>query len=479
MCAFIDYTFFQLVPYLSNPREDLPLLYKFRNDGPCESRKRSRSNNGRRSNSRKGGKRKAEGQRPADGEKKDSSKDDNHNSSQGFILLRLKPDLPRSERRVIHQILSSSRRRDFETSTEHSVPLDYDDKQSKRTTAILVQWSFNAIKSINRKRKRGDGGKGEMKPSIDATFCVLRKHQCEHQVAAQQVARALRCRPGDVGLAGIKDMQAITYQFCTLRNVDSSRAQRVSNNIMGNRIQLSNFVDVRGFMLDRGKLLGNRFEITLRNLKRIQRCVKGDGSSKERTVPVDAPHIDAMVKRIRDLGFINFYGEQRVGDAGDTSYVGVRSFDVGRAMLKGDFPLAVDLIMTGRSHQVYSPEPEEKHAREVWKSSGGDARATLKAFPKNECAMVRERDIMKGLLRYANHLEAIRCVPHNARMFWLHGYQVRFDEDESNAYYSCFPYLFYFVGLSTPEFHLEQSSHRADKTTRLASYCRGFVYSRN
>lgn len=143
----------------------------------------------------------------------------------------------------------------------------------------------------------------------------------------------------------------------------------------------------------------------------------------EQYIPVKSSHIDAMVKRIRDNGFINYYGEQRVGDAGSESHVGVRSFDVGKAMLKEDFSTAVDLIMTGRSSNVYTPTAEEVEAREVWRRTK-DARQTLAKFPKNTSAMTRERDLMKGMLRYDNALEAIRCVHHNVRMFWIHAYQV-------------------------------------------------------
>ncbi len=142
-------------------------------------------------------------------------------------------------------------------------------------------------------------------------------------------------------------------------------------------------------------------------------------------LPLHSSHLDAMVKRIRDFGFINFYGEQRVGDAGCRSHVGVRSFDVGRAMLQCDFFEAINLIMIGRSNQVYNPGPEEINARKVWKASGGDARQTLKVFPMSKNTMVRERDLMKGLVRYDNPLAAIRCIPHNGRMFWIHAYQVR------------------------------------------------------
>ena len=225
-------------------------------------------------------------------------------------------------------------------------------------------------------------------------------------------------------------MQAITHQFCTLRNVSLVRAQR-ANISLGKQIHLSSFHEVNEYLLDRGKLLGNRFEITMRNLKRVQRLLSDGETWKERTIPVLSSHLDEMVKRVQDFGFINFYGEQRVGDAGFTSDVGVRSFDVGLAMLKGDFSLAIKLIMVGRSNQIYSPSKDESNAREVWKHCNGsledNARTTLRVFPKNRCTMVRERDLMKGLIRYGGDaLAAIRTVPYSARMFWIHAYQVSF-----------------------------------------------------
>lgn len=157
-------------------------------------------------------------------------------------------------------------------------------------------------------------------------------------------------------------------------------------------------------------------------MQRLQQ--EGEQSWREKMTSVHASHLDAMVKRVRNKGFINFYGEQRVGDAGDETHVGVRSFDVGKAMLKEDFPQAIDLIMAGRSNQVYTPSTEEVEARGIWTKTK-DARQTLSRFPKNTSTMARERDLMRGMLRYDNALEAIRCVHYNVRMFWIHAYQVR------------------------------------------------------
>jgi tRNA(Glu) U13 pseudouridine synthase TruD len=425
VCVHIDYTYFSLAPYLAYPRQDLLQLYKFRNCGPIVAISASNGNRVRHQRCKTN---------TTNPEVLTST------TTQGMVLLRLRCDLPREERRLIHQSLTSSRRkREFDTSTQK------DDETGN--VVIVVEWSRNAIETCNKKRKRVQEGKSgisngnnsqpiEHSPTaaITATFCVLRKYQCEHQAAVTNVVRALHCRASDVGLAGIKDMQAITYQFCTLRNVSIDRAQN-TNKSLGKRIELSNFITVNGsnVLLDRGKLVGNQFEIVIRNLKRVEllRVVDGDDDNnnesscwKEQTVPVHSSHLDEMVKRIHDFGFINFYGEQRVGDAGSASQVGVRSFDIGRAMLQQDFAKAVDLIMIGRTSQMYNPGIDEIKAREVWKSSGGDARRTLKAFPSNRNIMIRERDLMKGLLRYNDPLEALRCIPHNVRMFYIHGYQV-------------------------------------------------------
>lgn len=215
VCCLIDQSFFSIAPYLANPREDLPLLYKFRSRGPVTALGGD-GNRGRSGfNNRKGGKNNkrkcANGKGPGDEATVNST-------TQGIVLLRLRQDLPRDERRVIHQALTSStRRREFDTSTRHDVQLDYNDKDSKeKTTAIVVQWSRNALQASQKKRKRTEVSSISNTPKrsdIAAIWCVLRKYQCEHQVAVTCLVRELGCRSGDVGLAGIKDVSFTPFQL--------------------------------------------------------------------------------------------------------------------------------------------------------------------------------------------------------------------------------------------------------------------------
>lgn len=254
VCALIDRAYFSIAPCLVNPRQDLLALYKFRHYGPVAVLSEDGNRISKTGVSRHGS-----------NDKNDTSPRRINSISQGVVYLRLRHDLPKIDRRAIHQALASSRRREFETSTIHDVPSDDADKDSILTTAIVVQWSNQALKSLKkRKRKEEDNNttinnsQSEQNHKVTAIFCVLRKYQCEHQVAISSIVRALKCRAGDIGLAGIKDMKAITYQFCTLRGVDVKRIHR-ANRLLGNRIQLVNMMEVHGSdsLLDRGKLIGS------------------------------------------------------------------------------------------------------------------------------------------------------------------------------------------------------------------------------
>ncbi len=241
--TLIDRTYFSISPRLVNPRQDLLALYKFRNNGPIAVLS-------------EGGNRKS---------KKDWSRHQSNNNK-ACVLLRIRPDLPKNDRRAIHHALSSSRRREFETSTIHDVPCDDADKDSILTTAIVVQWSNGALHASQKKRRRSDeeisttasSAEAEQSYEINAMFCILRKYQCEHQVAISNIVRALSCRVSDIGLAGMKDMKAITYQFCTLRDINLQRIH-CANRSLGNRIQIMSTMKVYGSdsLLTRGKLIGS------------------------------------------------------------------------------------------------------------------------------------------------------------------------------------------------------------------------------
>ena len=411
-----DDFFDDLIPLLYNPQEDLPIFYRFHKRGCIPTPHQPGKVNGQ---YHRGGKR-----------KRDRDLPDNPTTT-GEPILRLKPDLSKDDRRPIHRMIAQKNRA-FQTRTLSNHPLD-PTKKDVTTNAIQVHWAFAALKRANKKLKTGKTGSkntpAASKDSLDPTpntICVLRKRGKEHLTAITALCSAIKCRTGDVGLAGIKDMKAVTYQFCTLRNVGLGRLRRAIPHLQGGGIEIGTMRKV-GFMLQNGDLQGNRFVITLKGVKRVH-VERGESDQLFETFrSCEKAHIREMFERVQRSGFLNYYGEQRVGAPGETAEVGVRTVDVGRAMLQGNFSKAIDLLMTGRAilhTRDVKVNPEEIKVRAAWKENKGDPTTTLKAFPKSE-SMPRERAVMKGLKRYGKEepLAAIQCLPHNVRRFWLSAYQ--------------------------------------------------------
>ncbi len=383
----IDDCFDGLVEYLDTPRDDLKELFLFRNWG-------------------------FEGA-PAG--------TDAITKPGQSVVLKLRPGVSKDDRRNVHHTLAQKNKH-FETSIRNQAPktkeIPTGDNNPPATTDLVVSWKKQALRRGSKKRRRSENGSREQRDNHHL-LCVLKKTQKEHLTAMQILSRALRCRQGDIGFAGIKDMQAITYQFVTLRNMGHHRVERSIRQQLTNRdVDLKILSTNVDFLLNIGDLEGNQFEITIRNLKRVK--VEWDGNAKESFIDCDRGHIDRMVERIQKHGFVNFYGEQRIGAPGSGNEIGVRAFEIGRAMVKQDFKGAIDLLMEGTRHH----ETEEaRRVRQAWNDSSGNAATTLKAFGKADI-MPRERAILKGLNRYPdNPLEAIRFLSYNMRIFYVNAYQ--------------------------------------------------------
>jgi TruD family tRNA pseudouridine synthase len=411
----VDETFFGLIPYLYKPRVDLPLLYLYYKRGFVPSR-----GGKRRSVNHQKGRDTKEGKQPCSS----SSREDAQKVPTDCVL-RLRLGLPRNERRPVHQIIEAKTKGMLGSDTVPAFPLQ--NSSTETTAAIVMRWTKNAERraSKSKKRKRVDEKVHEEEDPYPYSLCVVKKTRKEHLSAIHILTEATGCRQADIGLAGIKDMQAITYQFFTLPNISIERILTANKFLQSNGMELGTLHKV-DWKLNVGDLEGNRFNVVLRGVQRVKVDLQGDQTIQENFVASDSSYIQSMVNRVRKSGFVNFFGEQRVGVAGDESEVGVRSFDIGRAMLQQDFAKAVDLIMIGRlmCRDSMIENPEVRKARLAWKESGGDPCETWKNLPHGE-QMSRERLVLKGLKRYGKDdpLAAIRCLHRNERVFWINAFQ--------------------------------------------------------
>ena len=386
----VDTSFFALAPSVHDPILDtMQALYKFRRQGAPAVR---------------------------DSQYTRKRKRDFNQLMEGdpfSFVLPLHQGISKDERRKIHHVISAQTR-DFETSTISGYKL----AQGITTTALVLTWSKAAL----RMAVSSDNGK----PSAKCHLVVLKKRRKEHLAAMQTLARILRCRQSDIGTAGIKDMHAVTYQFCTIRGVQPDRLCQANAELRQHGMEIGS-VQLVDHFLQPGQLDGNRFVINVRDVKRVHVHLK-DGLVQEDLRPCqeqDREHISARADAVRKFGFMNFYGEQRLGIPGEREAVGVRSFDIGRAMLQGDFDKAVDLLMTGRliCRGVDEQEnPSARKCRQIWKETDGNAEATYNALPKGD-SMTRERTVLQGLKRYQNSLNALKCLHFRERSFWIHAYQ--------------------------------------------------------
>ena len=435
----IDDSFLPLVPLLFHPKRDLLKLYQFRNRGCIVTEPASSSQPGAGGDGGSGSGDGYGGKRGSGKHRGRRHRSHHHDlGSNGYpadqapsepeVALRLKPNLEKEQRREIHTLISS-KCRDFETST-----INGDDG----ACTITIRWSKQAKRIASRKRKRIGGGGGGGDPNSKgliersyveksySTLCVMKKRQVEHLSAINNIVSVLRCRQSDVGLAGIKDMMGVTYQFCTLRNVNPRRARDANKKLRTKGMELGNFERV-DFALNQGDLLGNKFELIARDIKSVILHIGPDGKVLEEFAFCQPHQIEERVKALRRTGFVNFYGEQRVGFAGDELTIGVRPFDIGRAMLQNDFSKAIDLLMRGRIKgrgDDFVETEEIRKARALWKETGGNnPSAVLKAIPRG--FLDRERSVLKGLKRYGTDqpLAALRCLHHGVRMFYINSYQ--------------------------------------------------------
>ena len=145
-------------------------------------------------------------------------------------------------------------------------------------------------------------------------FTVEKSGLSTHE-AVSRIAAALKRKSGDIGFAGLKDAKAVTRQAFSVEHIEPALIEGMQ--VKGLKV-LS--IGRHTNKLKTGHLKGNRFVLKLRNIE---------------------PECEADLRRclaiLEEKGVPNYFGSQRFGMRGDT-------WKIGRALLKGDFKDAVELI---------------------------------------------------------------------------------------------------------------------------------------
>jgi tRNA pseudouridine13 synthase len=166
-----------------------------------------------------------------------------------------------------------------------------------------------------------------------------------------------------------------------------------------------------------GQHLGNRFTITLREIVQVSSAITLTGKVEEGCIACPRARIEEAVERVRRNGFVNFFGEQRIGAIHVDP--GTRAVDIGRAMLQQDWTKAVDVIM------LIGTDASSLKVSRVWRESGRDVQATWKALAKSQGSQSRQRMLLQTLRRQGTDdcSVALKSLSYSERAFWINAYQ--------------------------------------------------------
>ncbi|MFV0442235.1 MAG: tRNA pseudouridine(13) synthase TruD [Planctomycetaceae bacterium] len=133
-------------------------------------------------------------------------------------------------------------------------------------------------------------------------YLWIEKRDVSGERLLEHVARTLGISRNDIGMAGIKDRRAVTRQFLSVPNKAKERVSELTTE----SIRVLEVMP-HGNKLRTGHLAGNHFTIRIRD-----------------PLPAATSAVPQLVERLHQLGFPNYYGEQRFGHDGETLDLGCR-----------------------------------------------------------------------------------------------------------------------------------------------------------
>ena len=168
-------------------------------------------------------------------------------------------------------------------------------------------------------------------------------------VAVERIARYMNVRASDIGVAGLKDAQAVTSQLMSIEHADAARLAAYRDS----QVRVV-WTGRHGNKLRPGLLAGNRFAIRIRGVG-------------QRELARAQAILDVLVRR----GVPNFFGEQRFGSRQDTG-------DLGRALVRNELDEFIAMYL-GRA--MPDDPPDCKAARDAF--DGGYMDRAIQCWPRH------------------------------------------------------------------------------------------------
>ncbi len=186
---------------------------------------------------------------------------------------------------------------DYKTIPNNILPMKRFNKLRGIGGKLLSEQDFVVTELISRKflRHYERYGRGVEKVSGPYSVMKLTKTRLTTEEAISRVAKIYNIRKSDIGFAGLKDRNAVTTQYLTIKNFSG-------NNFCNKEISVEK-VGVSSHPIGVGDLDGNKFEITIHNCMNMK-------------------NLDALMLSMKTNGMPNYFGEQRFGSHGDNHVIG-------------------------------------------------------------------------------------------------------------------------------------------------------------
>jgi tRNA pseudouridine13 synthase len=219
------------------------------------------------------------------------------------------------------------------------------------------------------------------------TIFVLQKNNWNTAQALKSVARKFRRGVKSTGFAGTKDRSSVSTQLCSIFGVKPDAFQNMHiKDISINGAWFGNS------KIEMGDLLGNHFEITLKDVE-------------------EKENILGIIEELNGV-FPNYYGEQRFGNRGNNVAIGVD-------ILRGDFKSAALKFLTDTQNErnEEGTEARKRLATEL------DFKNALSYFPEY---LKYERMMIEYLSKYPdNYANAIRKLPRSISLMFVHSVEAQ------------------------------------------------------
>ena len=256
--------------------------------------------------------------------------------------------------------------------------------------------------TIKSKKFRGNRDNGFDDDSKFLHFTML-KWNIGTSDAIMRLANVMNINPRNMSYAGLKDKRGITSQRVSCKMLEPKRLTGLNKTFFNaNPAGAKEVVYEKNFItgnftfakapLKLGDVSGNKFCIALRECD----TTTADNLAKLRTM-------------LLEKGFINYFGMQRFGNAGNTNVIG-------RLILKKDYKSAIETILTANDNHKPDVVACLKHFKET-----GNAN---ESFGKLKYKKSIEGNVLSALCKEpTNYKGALKSLHHKQQTLYAHAYQ--------------------------------------------------------